>query len=131
MFTRISVVIRGAVQGVGFRPFIFRLASSMNLNGFVLNSPQGVFIEAEGEKNALDNFIIRIGKEKPVNSIIQSMEFSYLDPLGFNKFEIRQSGKNGKVSAYVRIGRQTRNCVPHSYPHQKNRDMGEGVQRIK
>ncbi len=101
MFARISVVIRGAVQGVGFRPFIFRLASSMNLNGFVLNSPQGVFIEAEGEKIALDNFIIRIGNEKPVNSIIQSMEFSYLDPLGFDKFEIRESGKNGKVSAFI------------------------------
>ena len=101
MLARISVVIRGAVQGVGFRPFIFRLASSMNLNGFVLNSPQGVFIEVEGEKFALDNFIIRIGNEKPVNSIIQSMEFSYLDPAGFDKFEIRESGKNGKVSAFI------------------------------
>ena len=85
MTSRISVVIRGAVQGVGFRPFIFRLASSMNLNGFVLNTPQGVFVEAEGEKSNLDNFIIRIQNEKPVNSIIQSMEFSYLDPAGFNK----------------------------------------------
>ena len=101
MLARISVVIRGAVQGVGFRPFIFRLASSMNLKGFVLNSPQGVFIEVEGEKFALDNFIIRIGNEKPVNSIIQSMEFSYLDPAGFDKFEISESGKNGKVSAFI------------------------------
>jgi hydrogenase maturation protein HypF len=101
MLARISVVIRGAVQGVGFRPFIFRLASSMNLNGFVLNSPQGVFIEAEGEKFALDNFIIRIGNEKPVNAIIQSMEFSYLDSIGFDKFEIRESEKNGKASAFI------------------------------
>jgi hydrogenase maturation protein HypF len=101
MLARISVVIRGAVQGVGFRPFIFRLASSMNLKGFVLNSPQGVFIEVEGEKFDLDNFIIRIGNEKPVNSIIQSMEFSYLDPAGFDKFEIRESGKNGKASAFI------------------------------
>jgi hydrogenase maturation protein HypF len=101
MIARISVVIRGAVQGVGFRPYIFRLASSMNLNGFVLNSPQGVFIEAEGEKFALDNFVIRIGNEKPVNSIIQSMEFSYLDLAGFDKFEIRESEKNGKALAFI------------------------------
>jgi len=101
MQTRISIVIRGAVQGVGFRPFIFRLASSMGLNGFVLNSPQGVFIEAEGDKIVLDNFIIRIGNEKPVNSIIQSMEFTYLDPAGYEKFEIRESGKNGKASAFI------------------------------
>jgi hydrogenase maturation protein HypF len=101
MIARISVVIRGAVQGVGFRPFIFRLASSLNLYGFVLNSPRGVFIEAEGEKFALDSFIIRIGNEKPENSIIQSMEFSYLDPAGFDKFEIRESEKNGKASAFI------------------------------
>ena len=101
MLARISIVIRGAVQGVGFRPFIFRLASSMNLNGFVLNSPQGVFIEVDGEKYILDNFIFRIGNEKPANTIIQSMEFSYLDPAGFDKFEIRESGKNGKVSAFI------------------------------
>ncbi|HEY6907653.1 MAG TPA: carbamoyltransferase HypF [Ignavibacteriaceae bacterium] len=101
MFTRISVVIRGAVQGVGFRPFIFRLASSMNLNGFVLNSPLGVLIEAEGEKSKLDKFVIRIGKEKPVNSIIESMEFSFLDTLGYDKFEIRESKKNGIVTAFM------------------------------
>jgi len=101
MTARISVVIRGAVQGVGFRPYIFRLASSMGLKGFVLNSPQGVFIEAEGDKSVLDNFVIRVGNEKPVNSIIQSMEFSYLDPAGFDKFEIRESAKNGKASAFI------------------------------
>jgi hydrogenase maturation protein HypF len=101
MLARISVVIRGAVQGVGFRPFIFRLASSLNLKGFVLNSPQGVFLEAEGDKFALDDFVIQIGNEKPVNSIIQSMEFSYLDPAGFDKFEIRESGKNEKASAFI------------------------------
>jgi hydrogenase maturation protein HypF len=101
MFARISIVIRGAVQGVGFRPFIFRLATAMDLKGFVLNSPQGVFIEAEGEKFTLDNFVIRIGNEKPVNSIIESMEFSYLDPMGFDKFEIRESEKEGKTSAFM------------------------------
>src|ERR1035437_259946 len=101
MSARISVVIRGAVQGVGFRPFILRLASSMGLKGFVLNSQHGIFIEAEGDKITLNNFIIRVGNEKPINSIIQSMEFSYLDPAGFDKFEIKESRKNGKASAFI------------------------------
>ena len=49
-YERIKVVVHGAVQGVGFRPFVYRLASELQLNGWVLNSSQGVFIEAEGER---------------------------------------------------------------------------------
>ncbi|MCB0834971.1 MAG: acylphosphatase, partial [Bacteroidetes bacterium] len=59
MKERLHMVVRGAVQGVGFRPFIHRLASEMHLNGYVLNAPEGVFIEAESEKNTLDEFVTR------------------------------------------------------------------------
>ena len=45
---RAKVTVRGAVQGVGFRPHVFRLATELRLDGWVLNSSQGVFIEAEG-----------------------------------------------------------------------------------
>ena len=45
---RVRIAIRGAVQGVGFRPFVYRLATQLGLNGWVLNSTQGVTIEAEG-----------------------------------------------------------------------------------
>ena len=44
--TRIRIVIRGAVQGVGFRPFVYRLASELKLKGWISNTSQGVFIEA-------------------------------------------------------------------------------------
>jgi len=54
---RLSIVIRGAVQGVGFRPFVYRLATDMQLTGWVSNSPQGVFIEVEGTPVALDSFL--------------------------------------------------------------------------
>lgn len=81
MIERVKITIRGAVQGVGFRPFIFRLASELNLKGYVHNSSKGVFIEAEGELNKLKEFIIRIDKEKPSISIIQSFEYSFLTRL--------------------------------------------------
>jgi len=101
MVQRVSIVIRGAVQGVGFRPFIYRLAAELELKGFVLNSPIGVFIEAESEKKILNNFLLRIEKEKPVHAIIQSMEFSFLDTVGYSQFEIRESESNGKTSAFM------------------------------
>ena len=50
MFRRMRVSIRGVVQGVGFRPFVYRLATDMKLAGIVLNTSQGVVIEVEGEK---------------------------------------------------------------------------------
>ena len=97
MIARISVVIRGAVQGVGFRPFIFRLASSMNLNGFVLNSPQGVFIEVEGEKFALENFIIRIGNEKPVIQLSKVWSSPTLTQQALTNLRSERAEKTGKL----------------------------------
>ncbi len=101
MTQRIHIAVRGAVQGVGFRPFIYRLATEMVLPGWVLNSPQGVFIEVEGVKPQLDAFLLRIEKEKPPRSFIQSLEFSFLDPIGFTQFEIRHSDGNGETTALV------------------------------
>jgi hydrogenase maturation protein HypF len=98
---RIHIVIQGAVQGVGFRPFIYRLSRAMDLPGWVSNSAQGVFIEVEGEKRDLDAFLLRVEKEKPRHASIQSLEYSYLDPLGFETFEIRESERTGELSALV------------------------------
>jgi len=101
MSERLSLVLRGAVQGIGFRPFIYRLAVSLDVKGFVLNSPSGVFIEAEQTKPVLNDFLLRIEKEKPKHAIIQSMEFSFLDTIGYKKFEIRESKQNGVLSAFI------------------------------
>lgn len=98
---RLSITIRGAVQGVGFRPFVYRLAQEMNLTGWVSNSVQGVFIEIEGEKEFLDRFLLRVEKEIPPHAFIQSLEFSFLDPVGFKTFEIRESDTSGSVGALV------------------------------
>ncbi len=101
MVRRLYITIRGAVQGVGFRPFVYLLAAEMNLTGWVLNSAQGVFIEVEGKKPLLDTFLLRLEKEKPPRSFIQSLEFSFLDPIGFSRFEIRPSESNGERTAFV------------------------------
>ncbi|MGA7161179.1 MAG: carbamoyltransferase HypF, partial [Bacteroidota bacterium] len=101
MKVRIHIVIRGAVQGVGFRPFIYRLATELHLTGWVANSPQGVFLEAEGGKNVLDNFLLRIEKEKPPLSSIHSLDPTFLDEAGYEKFEIRASDDSGETSAIV------------------------------
>ena len=85
------IVIRGAVQGVGFRPFVYRLAVETRLAGWVKNSPRGVFIETEGEQAALDEFLLRVEREKPLRAFIQSLEYSLLEPTYFNGFEIRES----------------------------------------
>jgi len=101
MICRVHIVIRGAVQGVGFRPFIYKLAKEMDLKGFVLNSSLGVFIEAESDRNILQNFILRIEKEKPPLSLINSLEATFLDPLNYNEFEIRESKNEEETSALI------------------------------
>ncbi len=73
----------------------------MELPGWVANSSQGVFIEVEGEKLRLDEFLFRLGEEKPSHAFIQSTEFSFLDPAFFRGFEIRPSDKEGTPVALV------------------------------
>ncbi len=101
MIERLKIVIRGAVQGVGFRPFIFRLAKEMNLKGYVLNSSRGVFIEAEGESDLLKEFVLRIQSEKPPIAVIHSLEYSILDAIGYNDFVIKKSEKEEETSALI------------------------------
>ncbi len=98
---RLKVTIRGAVQGVGFRPFVYRLAREMELGGWVKNSPQGVFIEAEGPKETLDEFLLRLERERPRLSFIQSLEYSVLEPLGYEEFQIRHSEDAGERVAVI------------------------------
>ncbi len=98
---RMKCTVRGAVQGVGFRPFIFKLATGLRLNGWVSNSLQGVSIEVEGEKDMLDRFLLLIEKEKPAHSFIQGLEISLLDYQGYKHFVIRESDSTGEKGAIV------------------------------
>jgi hydrogenase maturation protein HypF len=98
---RLRIVVRGAVQGVGFRPFIYRLATGSGLKGWVNNSAQGVFIEAEGSRAELEAFLLRLEVERPPRSSIQSLEASWLDPVGYVGFAIRESETGGSKTALV------------------------------
>lgn len=98
---RVKLVARGAVQGVGFRPFVYRLANELQLRGFISNSGDGVLIEAEGANVALRQFLLRLEKEKPPLAILQSVEASFLDPIGYEQFAIRESFGSGAKTALI------------------------------
>jgi hydrogenase maturation protein HypF len=97
----LKIAARGAVQGVGFRPFVHRLAAELGLAGWVNNSSQGVFIEAEGPRASLEQFLLRLRTEKPPRSFIQSMESWWLDAAGYAGFEIRPSETGGGKTAII------------------------------
>src|ERR1700757_2122616 len=79
---RMRVEVRGIVQGVGFRPFVYHLARKLSLAGLVLNTSQGVLIEVEGGPTALAQFINRLTSEKPVLAEITSVHAGSIQPLG-------------------------------------------------
>lgn len=101
MIQKVKIVIRGVVQGVGFRPFIFRLAKELDVKGWIINSSQGVFIDAESDRKTLESFIKKIESDRPKNSYIQSFEHTWLDAEGFETFEIRESKESGSKTALV------------------------------
>jgi len=101
VIARARLVVRGAVQGVGFRPFVYRLAADAGLRGWVLNSAQGVFIEIEGERPAVDDFLVRLERERPPRASVHSLETTFLDPAGYDGFEIRHSDEGGPATAVV------------------------------
>ena len=79
---RLRVAFRGAVQGVGFRPFLYRLAAELDLAGWVRNGPAGVTCEVEGPEGAVRAFLQRIPCELPPHAAIHGMEPVFLDPTG-------------------------------------------------
>jgi hydrogenase maturation protein HypF len=98
---RLKMILRGAVQGVGFRPFVYRLATDLKLNGCISNTAQGVFIEVEGSRNFLEQFQRRIQTEKPPLAIVQSVKSSFLDAIGYDAFEICESQERGDKTAFI------------------------------
>jgi len=98
--TRVHVAIAGAVQGVGFRPFVYRLAQEMGLHGWVHNGAAGVFLEVEGNEETVRTFVRRLESDKPAMALIQSLEATFLNPVGYVDFQIRAS-TDGEKRAFV------------------------------
>jgi hydrogenase maturation protein HypF len=101
MEQRLRLKIRGAVQGVGFRPFVFRLARELDLAGWVLNSSQGVTIEIEGPRPALDAFLTRLPEELPPLAILHAVETEWQEAAGYEGFHIRHSAEAGEKTVVV------------------------------
>lgn len=98
---RVKVAVHGVVQGVGFRPFVYKLAQELALCGWVLNAPYGVLIEAEGARPVLDRFLLLLERDKPPRAQIQSLDTSFFDTVGYRGFEIRSSAEGGAKTAYI------------------------------
>jgi hydrogenase maturation protein HypF len=98
---RLHVTLGGAVQGVGFRPFVYRLAGELGLPGWVCNSSAGLVLEVEGAPQQLDQFLARLDKERPSASVVLTREAVVLAPAGFRSFEIRSSDEEAEKSASV------------------------------
>jgi hydrogenase maturation protein HypF len=86
-----KISVRGVVQGVGFRPFVYRLARDHNLTGWVLNHSGGVDIEVEGLLPALDAFVHDLTVEAPPLARIVAVDVAEALPQGYTEFEIRHS----------------------------------------
>jgi len=97
MRTKLEII--GAVQGVGFRPFVYRLAKELDLRGWIINTPEGVKIEVEGEN--LDVFLKRLQEEKPPLAYIYSISFEYAEEVGYTDFEIKESHSEGKREVFI------------------------------
>jgi hydrogenase maturation protein HypF len=88
---RLRITLRGAVQGVGFRPFVYRLATEMLLTGWVLNSSSGLVVEVEGASDQLSLFEQRLEQERPKASVVTVHESAWLAAEGSTRFEILAS----------------------------------------
>jgi hydrogenase maturation protein HypF len=91
MNSSMKIDIRGIVQGVGFRPFVYNLASQYRLFGYVHNDASGVSIEVEGEKSRIEKFIAKIKTESPPLAVIFDVKSYDIEPVGYDDFLIRDS----------------------------------------
>ena len=88
---RVRVRVTGTVQGVGFRPYVYRLAGELSLGGFVLNDAHGVLIEVEGSATVVDRFLERLPAEAPPLAVLERVLVEDRKPSGEDSFAIRTS----------------------------------------
>jgi hydrogenase maturation protein HypF len=105
---RISV--RGVVQGVGFRPFVFQLATRHGLKGWVCNTSEDVKIEVQGDSRDLEHFVSELQHNAPPLAHIENVSVTHHPPADYTKFEIRHSvAEEGK---YQLVSPDIATCQP-------------------
>jgi hydrogenase maturation protein HypF len=95
------VRVEGTVQGVGFRPYVYRLAHELGLAGFVRNDPHGVVLEVEGADRAVEELLARLGAEAPPLAVLERVVAERIDPTGAGEFRIVRSAAGGAAGALI------------------------------
>ncbi len=96
-----SIRVRGVVQGVGFRPFVYRLACANALNGWVLNAEEGVEIHIEGTQAALEVFLRELKAQPPPAACISELDVRPAEPEGLEEFTIRESRRRQRPTVRI------------------------------
>src|SRR6266700_3588535 len=98
---RTRVRVSGIVQGVGFRPFVYSLATGLGLGGLVGNDVDGVFAEVEGAPEAVEKFMVAIGRDAPPLASVERIATSPLRPQGSTAFTVAPSQPGGERRTLV------------------------------
>ena len=101
MTSACTVRVHGVVQGVGFRPFVYRLARANTLAGWVLNQGEGVEIRLEGDRERVDRFLRELRAEAPPAASITTIQVDAAEPSGLADFVIRASRRRDQPTAAV------------------------------
>ena len=118
---RLRLEIQGAVQGVGFRPFVYRLAQDFELTGWVNNSASGITIEVEGRRSPLNLFLKKLQTDLPCNARIEQLKNTWLEPVGFQSFEIRASQTGEKTAVVLPDLATCSECIAEIFDSQNRR----------
>ena len=93
---RVQVNVEGTVQGVGFRPFVYRLAHELELTGWVRNTRNGALIEVEGDSPTVETFLQRLKADAPASASVEAVSIGVIPVLGDASFSIGQSAESGQ-----------------------------------
>ncbi len=105
---RVRARVEGTVQGVGFRPFVYRLAGELGLAGWVLNDERGVLLEIEGDAGSVSSFMRRLAADAPPLAVVERVRSEELTPVGESGFAIVASERHG--DAYAPVSRDSATC---------------------
>jgi hydrogenase maturation protein HypF len=98
---RVRARVEGTVQGVGFRPFVYRLAGELELGGWVRNDERGVLVEVEGRGRQVEAFLERLRSDSPPLAVVERIDSQPLEPIRERGFRIVESPEGGALEALV------------------------------
>ena len=124
LLIRRQIRVRGIVQGVGFRPFVYNLARDLGLAGYVFNSSAGVTVEIEGADDGVQKFLDALRLRPPPLALIAEIAVVELEPLGDDDFLIRQS--HSEAGEFVLVSPDMATCDEcwRDFGDPKNRRFG-------